>query len=77
MTFDSDFVKEVVNYYNSNRSTVRATAKHFGICKATVHNYLTKIMPNPISREILDYNKSVRHIRGGLATAAKATKNKK
>lgn len=74
MTFDSDFVKEVVTYYNSNRSTVRKTAQHFGICKATVHKYLTVVMPNHISREILDYNKSVRSSRGGLA---KAAKNKK
>lgn len=65
------FVKQVVDYYNTNRSTVRATSDHFGISKTLVHQYLTKIMPNQTSLEILAYNKSVRHIRGG-----KATKNK-
>lgn len=74
MTFDSDFVKKVVDYYNLNRSTVRETANHFGIGKNTVHKFLTIIMPNSTSREILDYNKSVRSSRGGLA---KAAKNKK
>ncbi len=71
-TIDYTLVKNVVKYYNDNRSTLRETANHFGISKDTVHSYLTKIMPNSTSREILDYNKSVRHIRGGLAT-----KNKK
>lgn len=74
MAFDSNFVKEVVDYYNSNRSTVRATAQHFNIGKNTVHKFLTIIMPNSTSREILDFNKSVRSSRGGLA---KAAKNKK
>ncbi len=68
---DLTFVAEVVNYFNSHRSTVRETAKHFGISKTTVHLYLTKIMPNQTSREILDYNKSVCHIRGGQATKNK------
>ena len=30
------------NYYVSNNSTVRETAKQFGIGKSTVHVYLTK-----------------------------------
>ncbi len=68
---DLTFVETVVNYFNTHRSTVRKTAEHFGICKSTVHAYLTKIMPNEISREILDYNKSIRHIRGGQATKNK------
>lgn len=63
--------KSVVKYFNTNRSTVRATAKHFGISKTRVHKILTKILPNATSREILDYNKSVRSIRG-----VQARKNK-
>ncbi len=65
------FVETVVNYFNTHRSTVRGTAEHFGMSKSTVHVYLTKIMPNKKSQEILDYNKSVRHIRGGQATKNK------
>ena len=64
-------VEEVVNYFNSTRSTVRKTAEHFGISKTTVHRYITKIRPNVTSREILDENKSERHIRGGEATKNK------
>lgn len=66
-----EFVKQVVDYFNENRSTVQATAKHFGISKCTVYNYLTKIMPNKTSAEILRINKSQRHIRGGEATKNK------
>lgn len=68
---DLDFVGSVVDYFNANRSTVRATAKHFGISKTTVYYYLTKVMPNDVSEEILQYNKSVRSIRGGQATKNK------
>lgn len=71
MMLDLFFVETVVNYFNQHRSTVRKTAKHFGISKSTVHKYLTQVMPNKTSREILDYNISVRHIRGGQATKNK------
>ena len=60
-----------------NNSTVRATAKIFGISKSTVHKDLTErlIRENPALfkevRKILDLNKSERHIRGGLATKKK------
>lgn len=68
---DLIYVESVVNYFNTHRSTVRKTAKHFGISKSTVHKYLTEIMPNETSREILDYNKSMCPIRGGQATKNK------
>lgn len=61
----------IVDYFNSHRSTVRKTAKHFGMSKSTVHRILTKIYPNELSREILDTNKAERHIRGGQATKNK------
>ena len=60
-----------------NNSTVRATAKIFGISKSTVHKDLTERLrkENPKLfkevRKILDVNKSERHIRGGLATKKK------
>ena len=68
-TFDE--IKEIVDYFNYNRSTVRKTAAHFKISKSCVHRYLTKVYPNNTSRKILDENKSERHIRGGQATKNK------
>ena len=58
-------------------STVRDAASHFGISKSTVHKdvteRLTHINPELAERvrEILEKNKSERHIRGGLATRKK------
>lgn len=68
---DLEFVKEVVQYFNTNESTVRETADACGISKSTVHNYLTKVFPNSTSAAILEKNKMERHIRGGLATKKK------
>ena len=57
--------------------TVRAAAKHFGISKSTVHKDITqrlkKTSPQLYNavKEILDVNKSERHIRGGEATRRK------
>ncbi len=71
--YSSNFydIKEVVDYFNRNHSTVRKTAEHFGISKTSVHKYLTKVMPNPTSTEILEENKEQRHIRGGETTRKK------
>ena len=69
-------VKDVVNYFNINHSTVRETAKEFGISKSTVHLYLTKICPNSTSAKILAKNKAERHIRGGQATKNKYLKER-
>lgn len=66
-----EFIKKVVHYYNKNHSTVRETAKNFGISKSLVYYYLTKVLPNDTSKEILSFNKSQRHIRGGEATKNK------
>lgn len=60
-----------------NKSTVRETAKKFGVSKSTVHKDVSQRLKNvnPILyrevREILEINKSQRHIRGGLATKKK------
>ena len=67
----------VADYTISHESTVRATAKQFGISKSTVHKDLRERLPeiNPaLSKEvnrILDFNKAERHLRGGLATKRK------
>ncbi len=64
-------------YIIEKRATVRSTAKQFGISKSTVHKDITerlkKINPNLAeqARQVLDLNKSERHIRGGLATQKK------
>lgn len=70
-------VCEVAVYMIENKATVRAAAKHFGISKSTVHKDLSQRLPNcnkvlyHAVREILDQNKAVRHIRGGMATKQK------
>ena len=64
-------------YAVENKATVRATAKHFGISKSTVHKDLTERLPKTAPalwkqvRELLELNKRERHIRGGLATKHK------
>ena len=68
---------ELAVYMIESGATVRSAAEHFGISKSTVHKDLSQRLPryNPILytqvREILDINKSQRHIRGGLATQNK------
>ena len=64
----------LAKYIINNNSTVRAASQHFGLSKSTVHKdityHLEKINPPLFSavREILDKNKSERHLRGGEAT---------
>ena len=68
---DLDLVRDVVKYYNSNESTVRKTAKVFGISKSSVHRYLTRVFPNKKSAEILQKNKIEAPYRGGKASEEK------
>ena len=69
-------------YMIDHGATVRAAAKHFGICKSTVHKDLSQRLPrcNPTLyqqvRKVLDTNKAQRHIRGGLATKRKYMEHK-
>lgn len=64
-------------YIIESGATVRDAAKKYGISKSTVHKDVTFRLrsANPAVyrsvREILDKNKSERHIRGGLATKHK------
>ncbi len=68
---------EIANYIIEENATVRQTAKKFGISKSTVHKDVTDrlLQINPglakQARQVLDVNKSERHIRGGLATREK------
>jgi putative DeoR family transcriptional regulator (stage III sporulation protein D) len=67
----------LAKYIIENKSTVRETAKIFGISKSTVHKDVTERLRiiNPKlannAKTILDENKAERHIRGGLATKRK------
>ena len=68
---------ELAVYMIETGATVRATARHFGISKSTVHKALTeqlRLCSYPLYaqvRQVLDKNKQERHIRGGLATRRK------
>ena len=68
---------EIAEYIIENSVTVRQTAKKFGISKSTVHKDVTERLNqiNPAlagqARQVLDVNKSERHMRGGMATREK------
>ncbi|MBQ6885521.1 MAG: sporulation transcriptional regulator SpoIIID [Clostridia bacterium] len=64
-------------YIVETGATVRATAKVFKISKSTVHKdvseklyYINRELYRQV-KEVLEKNKSERHIRGGLATRRK------
>lgn len=75
-----EMVKEEALYFISNKSTVRETARLFGMSKSSIHRDFTKVLPtiNPqmhkAVQELLQYNKEVRHIRGGISTQKKYKK---
>lgn len=68
---------ELAGFIVETGSTVRDTAKQFGISKSTVHKdvgirlkRINKCLYIKV-KCVLDKNKSERHIRGGLATKEK------
>lgn len=80
-----DYIKErtikIGRYIVETRKTVRTIAKEFGVSKSTVHKDLTERLPE-INQElalevkkILEYHKSIRHLRGGEATKVKYRKS--
>ena len=70
-------VLEVSNYVLDTKSTIRKTAKVFGVSKSTIHKDVVERLPkiNPqiakATKEVLEFNKAERHIRGGNATQMK------
>ncbi|SHG85049.1 sporulation transcriptional regulator SpoIIID [Ornithinibacillus halophilus] len=76
-----DYIKErtirIGEHVVETKKTVRVIAKEFGVSKSTVHKDLTERLPeiNPELaqkvKEILEYHKSIRHLRGGEATRKK------
>lgn len=65
------------DYIITHKATIRTTAKAFNVGKSGVHNAVVKRLPRLNRpkylevRKILDYNKSVKHLRGGEATKQK------
>lgn len=72
----------LAQYMIENKATVRQTASVFGVSKSTVHKDLTEKLPlinHALAaqvRQVLDVNKSERHIRGGMATKDKYLRRK-
>ncbi|RLL42925.1 sporulation transcriptional regulator SpoIIID [Oceanobacillus piezotolerans] len=76
-----DYIKErtvkIGKHVVETRKTVRTIAKEFGVSKSTVHKDLTERLPeiNPELanqvKEVLEYHKAIRHLRGGEATRKK------
>lgn len=77
-TYDEkDRCIKLAEYLIDNNSTVRATAKYFGISKSTVHKDIAEKLPHiqyelyQKAKCVLEKNKAERHIRGGQATKDK------
>lgn len=75
--------EELARYIIENNATVRITAKHFNVSKSTVHKDV-KTRLKSINRrlykkvtQVLDKNKSERHLRGGQATKEKYSEMRK
>ena len=73
----------IAKYILEKQTTVRQTAKVFGVSKSTVHKDVTERLEEIyplLAREVklvLEKNKSERHIRGGMATKLKYQQQKK
>ncbi len=71
----------LAKYIIERKSTVRDTAKRFGISKSTVHKDITARLERHNRalfeevREVLLLNLQERHVRGGAATKAKYKKH--
>ena len=65
------------NYIIENNATVRQTAKKFSLSKSTVHKDVSERLRTINEalyekvKQVLEQNKSERHIRGGMATKTK------
>ena len=70
-------VLKVAHYLLDSQATVREAAKTFRISKSTVHKDVTERLPqlNPVLakqvKDVLEFNKAERHLRGGEATRRK------
>ena len=85
MRIDSSIEERAVSlaqYIIDSKDTVRGAAKKFGVSKSTVHKDVSERLKHinfalAIEvRKVLDENKAERHIRGGMATKLKYSKEK-
>ncbi len=80
---NDDRPKLLAEYLIEHQSTVRATAKVFGISKSTVHKDITYRLKRSDKRlyseveRVLMKNKAERHLRGGNATKLKYERQNK
>lgn len=70
-------VLDISDYILESKATVRQAASVFGVSKSTVHKDMTERL-NGINKklavkikDILEFNKAERHLRGGEATRKK------
>ena len=74
---------ELAVYIIETGATVRVAGKKYGISKSTVHKDLSQRLPQCNEqlyqqvRQVLEYNKMQRHIRGGIATRRRYSTQKK
>lgn len=67
----------IAAYMIDRHATVRQAAKVFGISKSSVHKDMGERLPRidkQLGRKVaalMQYNKAVRHLRGGAATKAR------
>ncbi len=70
-------VLDITEYIIESKATVRQTADVFGVSKSTVHKDVTERLPGINKKlaakvkDILEFNKAERHLRGGEATRKK------
>ena len=70
-------------YIIDTNGTVRETAAHFGVSKSTVHKDVTEKLRKENRtlygevKKVLLKNKAERHLRGGMATKKKYSKERK
>ncbi len=86
MKIDSSIEERAIclaQYIIDSKDTVRGAAKKFGVSKSTVHKdvsdrlvHINKALALEV-RKVLDENKAERHIRGGIATKLKYSREKK
>ncbi|MCH5161130.1 MAG: sporulation transcriptional regulator SpoIIID [Clostridiales bacterium] len=80
MVDKSILITQIASYIINTKCTVRDAGAEFGVGKSTVHKYMTEKLEdiNPEMyqkvRQIIDFNLSVRHLRGGEATKEKYLK---
>ena len=73
---------QVAQYIIETEDTVRGAARKFGISKSSIHKDVSQRLLGinyalaMEVRKVLDKNKAERHIRGGMATKLKYSKEK-